>query len=135
MKLIARLDEADTDGLDPAVYRTPPIGMGELVPAIDRGRRPRRGACSARRIVTYARHAYAGRLEPAAVSQNFGYDRAPARSGRGARRASPRADDPAAALAAYNPTQPEFIALRDKLAEIRGERRSSARRWCRPART
>ncbi len=69
-------------------------------------------------IVTYARHAHAGRYAPSDFSPNIDYKpHLPDPVAVLANVAS--ADDPAAALASYNPTHPEFAALREKLAEIR----------------
>ena len=116
-KIITRLHEADADGLVGTDYRTPVIGMGEVVPASTEIA-ARAEVLLSTAIVTYARDAHAGRLDPASVSQNFDYkphlpDPIAVLTGIAA------APDPAAALAAYNPTRPEFVALRDKLAEIR----------------
>ncbi len=69
-------------------------------------------------LVTYAREANNGRLDPNDISANFDYK---------AHLPDPvevltnlsTAADPAAALDSYNPKRPEFQALRAKLAEIR----------------
>ncbi len=115
--LIRRLAAADTDGLNISDYQTPALNLGDAGPV--------RTALLARAdvrlslaIVTYARHAYAGRLEPGKLTANFGYEQhLPDSVGVLADVAS--AADPAAALAAYNPTHPAFLRLRDKLAELR----------------
>jgi murein L,D-transpeptidase YcbB/YkuD len=116
-KIIARLHEADLDGLKGTDYRTPVIGMGEGVP-VDTQIAARAEVMLSMAIVTYARNAHSGRLDPASVSENFDYkphlpDPVAVLTGLAA------AADPAAALAAYNPTHPEFIALRNELATIR----------------
>ncbi len=108
-----RLREADTDGLDPRAYPTPPdhgfVGLRGIA---------RADVMLSRSMVTYARHAYGGRLNPAKISSNFDYDE---------NVLDPVAvladviasDDPVAALVAYNPPQPEFQRLRERLAEVR----------------
>ena len=116
-KLIARLHVADEDGLVD-VFRTPVIGMGSVVPVSVEGA-ARAEVMLSRALVTYARHAQTGMLDPATISENFEYDRRlpdPVAVLTGLATAT---EDPAEALAAYNPIQPEFVALRAKLAEIR----------------
>ena len=116
-KLIVRLHQAEADGL-PDVYRTPVIGMGEVVPA-SIAITARAEVLLSQAIVMYARHATSGRLDPADISANFEYDRHLPDPVAVLSDLATTTADPAAALAAYNPTHPEFIALRDKLAEIR----------------
>lgn len=116
-KLIARLHEADKDGLVD-VYRTPVIGRGEVVPASIEVT-ARAEVMLSRALVTYSRHANSGVLDPAAVSQNFEYDRHLPDPVAVLINLATTTGDPTEALAAYNPTHPEFVALRDRLAEIR----------------
>lgn len=116
-KLIARLHEADKDGLVD-VYRTPVIGRGEVVPASIEVT-ARAEVMLSRTLVTYSRHANSGVLDPAAVSQNFEYDRHLPDPVAVLINLATTTGDPTEALAAYNPTHPEFVALRDRLAEIR----------------
>ena len=116
-KLIARVHEAEKDGLM-GVYRTPVIGMGEVVPA-SIAVAARAEVLLSHALVAYARHAHSGVLDPASVSQNFEYDRAIPDPVDVLSNLAGTTGDPAAALAAYNPGNPEFIALRDKLAELR----------------
>ena len=116
-KLIARVHEADIDGLTD-VYRTPVIGMGSVVP-VSIAAAARAEVLLSTALVKYAREAATGQLDPAEISSNFEYDRVmpdPVAVLSGLATAA----DPAAALAAYNPSNVEFVALRDKLAEIRG---------------
>ena len=115
--LIARIHRAEEDGLE-AVYRTPALGMGGAVPA-PIGVAARAEILLSTALVAYARHAQTGRLNPGDLSPNFDYDRALPDPVDILRNLSTTRDDPAAALAAYNPTHPEFLALRDKLAEMR----------------
>ncbi|CAN5264168.1 hypothetical protein BH10PSE9_BH10PSE9_08930 [soil metagenome] len=117
LKLIARIGEADADGLDARAYETPPAGMGQQVPASDVAA-ARADVMLSLAIVSYAHDARTGRLDPSAVSENFNYpEHAPDTVGVLAGVA--KAEDPAVALAAYNPKRPEFLALRAKLAELR----------------
>jgi murein L,D-transpeptidase YcbB/YkuD len=115
-KLIARLHQSEADGL-PDVYRTPVIGMGEVVP-VSAAAAARAEVLLSAALVVYARHAQTGRLDPVTVSQNFEYDR-PMPDPVAVLSGLASADDPVGALNAYNPTNPEFLALRAKLAEIR----------------
>ena len=122
--VIARLGEADADGLDARAYPTPPLDLGKAAKAA-----PADQAAAevelAKAIVTYARHAYAGRLVPSQVSDNIGYEQHLPDPVAVLNTVS-SATDPAAALASFNPPQPEFAALRDKLAELQGKPREAA---------
>jgi murein L,D-transpeptidase YcbB/YkuD len=117
LKLMARIGDAAADGLNPRDYETPPAGMGQQTPASDVAA-ARADVMLSLAIVSYAHDAHTGRLDPSAVSENFNYpEHAPDTVGVLAGVA--RAEDPAAALAADNPKRPEFVALRNKLAELR----------------
>jgi murein L,D-transpeptidase YcbB/YkuD len=117
LKVIARLKQADTDGLNPSDYPTPHVQIGLAMPAKVEAV-ARADVLLSQSIVTYARHAHAGRYDPADISRNIGYEpHLPDPVAVLSRVASE--EDAAAALASYNPTHPEFIALREKLAEIR----------------
>ena len=115
--LIARLATADADGLDPQALHTPSPDLGKTaradLPAIADA-----DVMLSMALVTYAHQAYAGRLVPGDVSPNIGYQQhvpdAAVTLG-----SLVLASDPVATLAAYNPPQKEFAALRDKLAELR----------------
>jgi murein L,D-transpeptidase YcbB/YkuD len=115
--IIARLAEADADGLDRRDYPTPPSGLGGYAPASLAVLAKADVQLSAA-VATYARHAYAGRLVPGEVSPNIGW---PAKTLDAAAvlASVTTADDPATVLADYNPQQKEFILLRGKLAEMR----------------
>lgn len=118
--LIARLRQADADGLDATAYRTPPMAFGSVI-AADRDASARADVMLSLALVTYARQANNGRLDPADISANFDYK---------PHLPDPVAvldrllidGDPAAALASYNPRHPEFWALRARLAEMRAEK-------------
>ena len=114
LQIIARIKQADTDGLNPSDYLTPPTSMRSATPA----ELAHADVVLSQAIVAYARHAHAGRQDPAAISDSIGYephlpDPVAVLAGVAG------ADDPAAALASFNPASPEFAALRAKLAEIR----------------
>jgi murein L,D-transpeptidase YcbB/YkuD len=115
--LIARIEAADSDGLDPSVFALPSPDIGSQVKA-----KPdvaaRADVLLSTAITAYARTAYAGQVDPASISKNIGYDRQSPDliEALNSVAASP---DPVETLVAYNPPQPEFAALRDKLAELR----------------
>jgi murein L,D-transpeptidase YcbB/YkuD len=115
--LIVRIAAADTDGLDPSAYLLPSVDLGKY------GKAQTQFTASAdvmlsQAIAVYAREAYAGRIDPADVSSNIGYERHLPDLIE-ALTAVAGSDEPAATLAAYNPQHPEFLALRDRLAELR----------------
>ncbi len=117
--IIARLAAADADGLSASDYKTPSPTIGDASPANLAALADAEVALSAA-IVTYARQAYAGRLVPGDLSPNIGW--APKVLDPASVLASvSNSDEPAVTLAGYNPQQPEFAKLRDKLAELRAE--------------
>jgi murein L,D-transpeptidase YcbB/YkuD len=112
--IIGRLQKAEIDGLDPAAYPTPAVDSVLTTVAEEAAA----DVQLSQAIVTYARHAHSGRLDPAAVSQNFDY--------------KPHLLDPIEVLTSlstsynwsaifdsFSPKHPEFIALRDQLAKVR----------------
>jgi L,D-transpeptidase YcbB len=117
LALIARLQQADADGLDADVYQTPDVAIGTRAPASVQALAVADVMLS-QAIVTYAHQAHAGRLDPAAVSPDISY---------AAHLPDPvevlnnvsLAADPATALGSYNPKHPEFWALRNALAAAR----------------
>jgi murein L,D-transpeptidase YcbB/YkuD len=115
--IILRLRQAGADGLDPAAYRTPFLGIGRAHPASVH-LLARAEVMLSQAIVTYVRHARSGRVDPASISNNIGYK--PHLVDPVAALARVAGDpDPAAALASFNPQHPEYLALRARLAEIR----------------
>lgn len=115
--VIARLAAADTDGLDPKAYRTPPSGLGGYAPA-SLSVLANADVMLSLAVVAYGHDAYSGRLIPGEVSPNIGWQTKeidPA----GILASVSTADDPATVLADYNPQQKEFLLLRGKLAELR----------------
>jgi murein L,D-transpeptidase YcbB/YkuD len=115
--IIARIKNAAVDGLDPAAYPLPPVQLGQAMPATIEAVAGADVALSDA-IVTYARHAHSGRLDPSAVSPNFDYP---------AHLVDPlevlgklvTTGDTDAVLSSYNPQHPEFQKLLAQLALIR----------------
>jgi murein L,D-transpeptidase YcbB/YkuD len=117
--VIARIKDAAKDGLDPNAYPLPQADLGQSAPAAVNALAEADVEMS-EAIVTYARNAHSGRLDPADVSPNFAY--------------KPRLLDPQNVLSAvigssdvdatmtsFSPQHPEFIALRQRLSEIRNQ--------------
>jgi len=115
--LIARLKQADSDGLDADLYQTPDVALGMVAPASPQALATADVMLS-QALVTYAHQAHAGRLDPGAVSPNISYQPHLPDPVEVLNNVS-LAADPAAALASYNPKHPEFWALRDALAAAR----------------
>jgi murein L,D-transpeptidase YcbB/YkuD len=116
--LIERIRAADTDGLDPSGYSLPGNWLGELAvshPTFT----ARTDVMLSQAIAAYTREAYAGRVDPADVSSNIGHERHLPDQIEALDKIAAAAD-PVAELVSYNPPQPEFRSLRDKLAELRG---------------
>ncbi|MCC6737285.1 MAG: L,D-transpeptidase family protein [Bauldia sp.] len=116
--IIARLGEAADDGLDPAAYAPPDPDFG-MTASLSADMIAAAEIEMSVAVAAYVREAYAGRLDPRALDPNLDMDRhlpniAAALADIGA------ADDGVAALAAYNPQHPGYVALRAALAEARG---------------
>jgi murein L,D-transpeptidase YcbB/YkuD len=117
LALIDRIRLADADGLDASDYTLPWTEVGLYLD--DREAKFARADLQlSQAVALYARHAYSGRVTPSEVSSNFGYKLNPPAAGDvlGLVSGSP---DPVATLEAYNPSQPEFLALRAELARLR----------------
>jgi murein L,D-transpeptidase YcbB/YkuD len=116
-KVLARLADAEADGLSPKDYRVDDVallaGLSTDAPVV--GEAEVRISAA---ILAYARHAAGGRIDPNRLSNNI--------------QVKPHtpdplvvltevadAGDPAATLDGYNPRHPGFLALRAKLAEVR----------------
>jgi murein L,D-transpeptidase YcbB/YkuD len=117
LALIARLKQADADGLDADVYQTPDLALGTVNPASPQALAAADVLLS-QAIITYAHQAHVGRLDPGSVSLNISYNPKLPDPVQVLNNVA-TADDPGAALASYNPTHPEFAALRDALAAAR----------------
>ncbi|WEK50451.1 MAG: L,D-transpeptidase family protein [Candidatus Kaistia colombiensis] len=117
-RIMDRIAAAAEDGLDPAAYRLPPAAIGASTPAgpdivasVD--------LLLSKAVLTYARQAYAGRLDPSSIGQLITL--------------KPLLPDPievlttvssatdgAAAIAAYNPQHEGYLRLKKALAKARG---------------
>ncbi len=111
---MAYLSQVDADGLDPADYPVPNVSSltnpGALAEAEMR---------LTASVVTYAHHASIGRVHWSRVSSDILYElKAPAPTD--VLTAMAEAKDVTAVLAGYEPQAPNYIALKAKLAELRG---------------
>lgn len=117
-RLIARLRAAQEDGLEALDYPIPAVASTKGEPLEDWAEAEVRLSATA---VLYARDARGGRIEPSRLSSLV----TPKLDLPGAEevlRSMNGSADPGAVLAAYNPQQPGYRALRAKLAEIRQNR-------------
>ena len=111
---MAYLGQVDADGLDPADYPVP--NFSSLTNPAALAEAEMRLTAS---VVTYAHHASIGRVHWSRVSSDILYElKAPAPADVLAALAD--AKDTTAVLAAYEPQTPNYIALKAKLAELRG---------------
>jgi len=117
--IIARIKNAADDGLDPAQYLLPPADLGQAM-AATAAEIAGSDVELSDAIVTYARHAHSGRLDPADVSPNFSY-KSRLLDPHDVLQTMLQASDVEAAMTAFSPHHPEFLALRAKLAEIRDQ--------------
>lgn len=120
-RLVARLGQADRDGLKVSDYALP----GELARSagrMDEARAARFEALLSAAALAYADHAQAGRVQPVSLSKNVTLDPVHPEP-QEVLAALAASADPAATLEGYNPPQPGFAALREKLAEIRARGR------------
>jgi murein L,D-transpeptidase YcbB/YkuD len=110
---IAYLGQADAVGLDPSDYPTPDFKSATSADALAEAELKLTAAA-----LTFARHAQAGRISYTRVGADIQFEPvAPEPASVLAKRAD--AGDAATVLDAYNPPQPEFKALKEKLAEVR----------------
>jgi murein L,D-transpeptidase YcbB/YkuD len=111
---VAYLDQADADGLDPADYPVP--SLSSLTDPAALAEAEMRLSAS---VVTYAHHAQVGRVHWSRVSGDILYEqKVPAPAEVLANMAD--AADAGKALASYEPKSPGYLALKAKLAELRG---------------
>ena len=108
------LGRVDADGLNPADYVVPDVSSMADPESLAEGELKLSAA-----VVAYAHHAQVGRVHWTRVSGDIFYDaKASAPADVLANLAG--ANDVAAALAAYEPQAPGYLALKAKLAELRG---------------
>jgi murein L,D-transpeptidase YcbB/YkuD len=112
--VIARLRQADADGLDPADYRTPDLATNTTADALADAELKLTAA-----VLAYARHAQTGRVHYSRVSADIVYNLIYPEPADVLTHLA-EAKDAAEALGSYNPPHEGFKALREKLAEARG---------------
>jgi murein L,D-transpeptidase YcbB/YkuD len=110
----AYLAGVDADGLDPSEYPVPQIKAGMEPEALAEAEIKFTDA-----VLTFARHAMSGRVHYSRVSADIIYDLAKPDPANVLARVS-KGQDVAAALDSFNPPQPQYKALKAKLAEARG---------------
>jgi len=117
LDLVARIKRADEDGLDVSDYSLPFTEIGLYLDSKE-AKLARADLQLSQAVALYARHAYSGRVTPTEVSANLAYKLQPPAAADVLALVS-GSDDPAATIDAYNPPQPEYLALRAELARIR----------------
>ena len=111
--VVAFLGQVDTDGLNPADYPSPDFKSATTPQALAEDELKLVNS-----VLTYARHAQIGQIHFSRVGADIDFKQvAPEPADVLAKIAG--ADDVTAALDGYNPPQPEFKALKAKLAELR----------------
>jgi murein L,D-transpeptidase YcbB/YkuD len=114
--LVERLGEASRDGLSPDDYALPADVLPVSGP-LSADQAARFDVLLSLALVEYADHAQAGRVDPSSLSRNI--TASPVHPDPAtALAAISGAQDPVAALDAFNPPHPGFQALRRKLAEL-----------------
>jgi murein L,D-transpeptidase YcbB/YkuD len=111
---IARLQQADADGLDPSDYRTPDFAASTSPEALADAELKLTMA-----VLTYARHAEIGRVHYSRVSADIVYNLVPPEPAEVLAKMAD-AKDAGEALGSYNPPHEGYRLLREKLAEARG---------------
>ena len=115
-QIIFRISRAQQDGLDPAAYDLPSLGLGKLGPAsIDKLAMGE--LMLSRAIATYARHAYAGQVDPRKISRNISLRSHLPASIKVLEDVSV-ALDPLKILASFHPTHRGFVELRKAYQDI-----------------
>ena len=109
----AYLAGVDADGLDPSEYPVPQLKAGMEPEALAEAEIKFTDA-----VLTFARHAMAGRVHYSRVAGDIIYDLAKPDSANVLTRVA-KAQDAGAALDSLNPPQPQYKALKAKLAEMR----------------
>jgi murein L,D-transpeptidase YcbB/YkuD len=117
---IARLQQADTDGLDPSDYPTPDFAAASSPDSLAEAEIRLTSS-----VLTYARHAQIGRVHYSRVSADIVYNLVPPEPADVLGKMA-EAKDAGEALGSYNPPHEGYRLLRDKLAEARGRSGDSA---------
>jgi L,D-transpeptidase YcbB len=111
---IARLQQADEDGLDTSDYPTPDFAAASTPDALAEAEIRLTSA-----VLTYARHASIGRVHYSRISADIDYHLVPPEPTDVLAKMA-EAKDAGEALGAYNPPHEGYRLLREKLAEARG---------------
>jgi L,D-transpeptidase YcbB len=117
---ITYLQHVDADGLDPADYPTPDFAAPKDAAGLAEGEIRLTAS-----VIRYAHHAQVGRVHWTRVSADILYDLKPP-DPADVLATMLGADDVAAALAAYEPHDPAYVALKAKLAELRAGKESTS---------
>jgi len=118
--VIARLRQADTDGLDPSDYPTADFAATSSPDALAEAEIRLTSS-----VLTYARHAQTGRVHYSRVSADIVYNLVPPEPAEVLGKMAD-AKDADEALGSYNPPHEGYRLLREKLAEARGRTGESA---------
>lgn len=110
---MATLSKADEVGLDAGDYPTPDFAAAKTADELADAELKLTAA-----VLTYARHAQAGRIHFSRVAADIQFDNNTPDPAAVLENLA-KAADAGKALDAYNPPMPEFTALREKLAELR----------------
>ncbi len=111
---LARLAQADVDGLDLSAFALPKGPLADLSPA----RLAETEAVLSQAVVAYAMQASGSRVAPGRISPAIAARPSVADPGQ-ALAAVAVAPDPGAALEAFNPQQKSYLELRDQLTRLR----------------
>ena len=117
--VIARLNAAGSDGLDVSDYPAPDFAAASSPDALAEADLKLTNS-----MLDYARQAYSGRMHWSQASGDIQYPDHPTDPAEVLANIS-GASDASAALAAYNPQHKGYVALKAKLAEMRGESEGS----------
>jgi murein L,D-transpeptidase YcbB/YkuD len=112
--VIARLKQADAEGLEPSDYPTPDLAAASTPEALADAEVRLTSS-----VLTYARHAQVGRVHYSRVSADIDYNLVPPDAAEVLGKMAD-AKDAGEALASYNPPHEGYRLLREKLAEARG---------------
>jgi murein L,D-transpeptidase YcbB/YkuD len=112
--VIARLKDADAEGLEPSEYPTPDFAAAATPEALADAEVRLTSS-----VLTYARHAQIGRVHYSRVAADIDYNLVPPEPAEVLGKMAD-AKDAGEALASYNPPHEGYRLLREKLAEARG---------------
>jgi L,D-transpeptidase YcbB len=112
---IARLKQADSDGLDSADYPTPDFAAASTPDALAEAEIRLTSA-----VLTYARHASIGRVHYSRISADIDFKLVPPEPADVLGKMA-EARDAGETLGSYNPPHEGYRLLREKLAEARGQ--------------